>query len=73
MAIIFNKLQKLALLLTTDSLSGNRIVYDYCRKLKLKWIFNQQIIIHCHLKCRTKHTTDTMYRTITFSVLLQLN
>ena len=44
------------------------------RKFKFKWIFTEQVIIYCHLKCRSENSPDRMNGTVSPSInLLELN
>ena len=71
---IFNKLQQISLLLSGDRFSGNRIIDNDGGKLKFKWIFTKQVIIYCHLKCRSENSPDRMNGTVSPSIyLLELN
>ena len=60
MAFVMHELEELPHLVFADCLSRNRIINHHSSKLKSKWILYNNIIINCHLKCWSKHTSYVM-------------
>ena len=68
--IIVYKLKELSHLVFCDCLSCDCIIYQYSSKLESEWILYNNIVIHRHLKGRSKHSPDGVDGTVTFTILL---
>lgn len=71
--VILDKFKELSFLFPRNRFPRYRIIYYNGSELELKGILAEQVVIHCHLKCRSYHTSDRMDGAVSATVLLQLD
>ncbi len=71
--VVLDKLKELSFLFSRDCFPCYGVIHYNGSKLEFKGILAEQVIIHCHLECRSYHTSHRMDRTISTTVFLQLD
>ena len=56
--------QELAHLLFRNSLSGLAVIDDHTGKLESEGVLDENVIIDCHLKCRSQNTAHGLDGTV---------